>query len=210
MLPHRFFGASTMNLAMTITTTLRRLLDLVLLALILTVLASLVVARVVPALTGGPTYVVGGGSMEPTIPIGSVVVDVPASPSDVAVGNIVSIEVGPQRAVFTHRIVRTIDRNGVLWIETRGDANPTPDPSIIPASDITGRVATWIPYLGYPIQLMSSLVGVVFLLSVGMVTLVGAWLLESLEEDQRAWAYRRRLALVDAVPIDNSAEGAPG
>ncbi len=198
-----------MTLAIALTTTLRRVLDLVLLAIILTVITSLVVARVVPAITGGPVYVVGGGSMEPTIPIGSVVVDVPVTPSDITAGSVVSIEVGPQRAVFTHRIERTVDRDGTLWIQTRGDANPTSDPSIIPATDITGRAAFWIPLLGYPIQLMSSLAGVAFLLSVGLVTLIGAWLLESLEEDQLAWR-RRRLALVDVVPIDTAAEGAPG
>ncbi len=199
-----------MTIAIALTATLRRLLDLLLVALILTVLASVVVARVVPVITGGPTYVVGGGSMEPTIPLGSVVVDAPASESDIAVGKLVSIQVGPQRAVFTHRIVQMVDRDGALWIRTRGDANPTPDPSIIPATDITGRVVTWIPLLGYPIELMSSLAGVAFLLSVGLVTLLGAWLLESLEEDQRAWRYRRRLAQLDVIPIDAAAEGVPG
>lgn len=197
-----------MTLAIAATSLLRRFLDLVLLALILVVLASLVVARVVPAITGAPTYVVGGGSMEPTIPIGAVIVDVPAVPSDVQVGNIVSVQVGPTKAVFTHRIVRVVDREGATWIETRGDANPRPDPSIIPATSIQGRVATWIPLLGYPLQLLSSLPGVAFLLSVGMVTLIGAWLLESLEDDQRAWLRRRRLAGVDVVPIDGAGQPA--
>jgi signal peptidase len=197
-----------MTYAIAATALLRRFLDLVLLALILIVLASLVVARVVPAITGAPTYVVGGGSMEPTIPIGSVIVDVPAVPSDVQVGNVVSVQVGPTKAVFTHRIVRIVDREGATWIETRGDANPRPDPSIIPATAIQGRVATWIPLLGYPVQLLSSLAGVAFLLSVGMVTLVGAWLLESLEDDQRAWLRRRRLAGLDVVPIDGAGQPA--
>ena len=195
-----------MTYAIALTATLRRVLDLVLLAMILIVLASLVVARLVPAITGGPTFVVGGGSMEPTIPMGSVVVDVPAMAKDITVGNIVSVKVGPQKAVFTHRIVRTAMRDGELWIATRGDANPTPDPSIIPATAVIGRAATWIPLLGYPIQLLSSLVGVAFLLSVGMVTLLGAWLLESLEEDQRAWVHRRRMEKIDVIPVDITAQ----
>lgn len=198
-----------MTYAIAITSLLRRFLDLVLLALILTVLGSLIVARVVPAITGAPTFVVGGGSMEPTVPIGSVIVDVPATPDDVHVGNIVSIKVGTQQAVFTHRIVRTITRDdGSLWIETRGDANEKPDPSIIPATAIIGRASTWIPYLGYPVQLLSSMSGVAFLLSIGMVTLLGAWILESLEDDQRAWLYRRRLEKAGVVPLDLIPEGA--
>lgn len=198
-----------MTYAIALTSLLRRFLDLVLLALILTVLASLAVARVVPAVTGGPTFVVGGGSMEPTIPIGSVIIDVPATPDDVHVGNIVSIKVGTQQAVFTHRIVRKVVReDGSLWIETRGDANPTPDPSIIPATTIIGRAGTWVPYLGYPVQLLSSMTGVAFLLSIGMVTLLGAWLLESLEDDQRAWLHRRRLEEAGVAPTDLLPEGA--
>ena len=200
-----------MTYAIAITSLLRRLLDLVLLALILTVLGSLIVARIVPAITGGPTFVVGGGSMEPTIPIGSVIIDVPATPDDVHVGNIVSIKVGTQQAVFTHRIVRTVVRDdGTLWIETRGDANEHPDPSIIPATAIIGKASTWIPLLGYPVQIMSSLAGVAFLLAIGMVTLLGAWLLESLEDDQREWLARHRLDELDVVPIDVTTAGATG
>jgi signal peptidase I len=191
-----------MSLAIAVTAALRRFLDLVLLALILTVLASLTVARIVPAITGGPTYVVGGGSMEPTIPIGAVVVDHPVAASDLQVGDVVSVKVGPQQTVFTHRITRTLQREGTLWIETKGDANPTADPSIIPATSVAGRVSTVIPLLGYPIQLLSSLAGVAFLLSIGLVTLLGAWILETLEDDQRAWQYRRRLERAGLHPVD--------
>jgi signal peptidase len=198
-----------MTYAIAFTAILRRLLDLALLALILTVLASLTVARLVPAITGGPTYVVGGGSMEPTVPLGSVVVDVPVAASDLHVGDIVSIKVGPNESIFTHRIASVFTLDGAPWIRTKGDANETADPSGVPASAVTGRVSMTIPYLGYPIELMSSLAGVAFLLSVGMLTLVGAWLLETLEEDQRAFVYRRRLAQVAVIPID-SVEGAPG
>jgi signal peptidase I len=198
-----------MTYAIVLTSLLRRFLDLVLLALILTVLASLTVARLVPAITGGPTFVVGGGSMEPTIPIGSVIIDLPATPDDVRVGTIVSVKVGARQAVFTHRIIRTVVRDdGTLWIETRGDANDHPDPSIIPASSIVGKASTWIPYLGYPVQLLSSMAGVAFLLSVGMVTLLGAWLLESLEDDQRAWLRRRRLEQAGVAPLGGLPEGA--
>lgn len=179
------------------TSLLRRLLDLALVALVLVVLASLAVARVVPAVTGAPTFVVGGGSMEPTIPLGAVVVDAPVATSDLRVGDIVTVRVGADQAVFTHRIARLVTRDDGLWIATKGDANATTDPSIIPATSVLGRVSVSVPHLGYAIGLMSSVAGVAFLLSLGMVTLLAAWLLETLEEDQRAWLYRRRLAQED-------------
>jgi len=199
-----------MSLVIAATAIFRRMLDLVLLALILIVLTALVVARVIPAVTGGPTFVVGGGSMEPTIPLGSVVVDAPVKAADLAVGDVVSIKVGPAQAVFTHRITRLVTRDGALWIQTQGDANDTEDPSIVPAATVLGRVSVTIPGLGYVVQLMATMAGVAFLLSLGMLTLLGAWLLEILEEDQRtAWSHRR--VPVGAMAVDVAAEpGAAG
>jgi signal peptidase len=183
-----------MTFAIAFTAILRRFLDLVLVALILVVLAAFATARIVPAVTGGPTFVVGGGSMEPTIPIGAAVVDLPVAASDLRVGDVVSVKVGALQAIFTHRITRLVQRDGAPWIETKGDANETADPSIIPASTVLGRVAAVIPGLGYLVQLLSSLAGVAFLLSIGTVTLLGAWLLETLEDDGRAWLHRRLVA----------------
>ena len=37
-------------------------------------------------------------------------------------------------AIFTHRIVRIAERAGAIWIETKGDANATADPSLTPAT----------------------------------------------------------------------------
>jgi len=68
-----------MALVHTLTRAARRTLDIVLIALILLVLATVVVARVIPAVTGGATFVVGGGSMEPGIPMGAVVIATPRS-----------------------------------------------------------------------------------------------------------------------------------
>jgi signal peptidase I len=199
-----------MSVALALTATLRRFLDLVLVVLILVVLSSLVVARVVPAITHAPAFVVGGGSMEPTIPLGSIVIDQPVVASDLVLGDVVSIRVGPQNAIFTHRIVRLVQRDGALWIETKGDANPTVDPSIVRATTVLGRVKASIPLIGYPVQLLSSMAGVAFLLSVGLVTLLAAWLLESLEDDQRAWLRRRRLEALDVMPIERAPEIAAG
>ncbi len=84
--------------------------------------------------------------MEPTIPLGAAVIVEPVAPADLAVGDIVSLRSGPQRAVFTHRIIRIADRDGEVWIETQGDANDAPDPSITPATAVIGRVAVIIPW----------------------------------------------------------------
>jgi signal peptidase len=183
----------------------RRALDLVLIGLILAVLATVAVARVVPAVTGGATFVVGGGSMEPAIPLGSVVIVTPAPADTLAVGDVVSVQAGEQKAVFTHRIIRLVDRNGQPWIETRGDANPEPDPSIIPATAVIGRITTTIPYAGYAVHLLGTLPGALFVLALAVLVLAAAWLLETLEIDQEVARHRRARSRVLAPE-----EGAAG
>jgi signal peptidase len=199
-----------MRLVTILTRAGRRTLDLLLVALILVVLATITVARIIPSVTGGSTFVVDGGSMEPAIPLGSVVIALPVAPGDLRVGDVVSVRVGQKEAVFTHRIVRLVPRPDGLWIETKGDANPTPDPSILPATAVIGRLSASIPYAGYALRLLSSAPGVLFLLAFGVLLLAGAWLLESLELDQQA--ARRRAAQARAAltmePAPN--EGAAG
>ncbi len=181
-----------MTVALTASMIARRGLELVLVALIGVVFMALVVARVVPAVTGVPTFVVSGGSMDPIIRIGSVVIDEPVAVGKLAVGEVVSLKVGPQQAVFTHRITRIVERDGSVWIETKGDANRTIDPSLVPASAVIGRVAFSVPLLGYVVQMLGTLSGLGLLLMLGVLTLVGASALDLVEEEIRD-ARRRRL-----------------
>ena len=200
-----------MPVTLAITSLARRALDIILLALILIVLATLVVARLIPAVTGGATFVVGGGSMEPTIPLGSVVLVTPLHADELVVGDVVSLQAGEERAVFTHRILRLVEREGGLWLETKGDANAEPDPSLVPATDIIGRVSVSIPLLGFVVIMLSTMQGVAFLIALGVMVLAMTWLLETLEDDQRIALRRRaRAGLAALAPEPPAGEGAPG
>ena len=168
-----------MTIASPAITVLRRLLDGLLFALVAVSLGILVLGRVVPLL-GHPTLVVAGPSMEPTLPIGAAVVLDQVPPSSLAVGDVVSLRSGAERAIFTHRIVRLAEQDGVLYLETQGDANPAPDPSLTPAIDVIGRVAVSIPYAGYLLTLYSSVSGILFVLSTGLGLLLFGILLEPL------------------------------
>lgn len=163
----------------------RHIIDAILLVLIGLAFATVVLARVVPAVTGTTTFVVRGDSMQPTMPLGAVVLASPVSSTDLRVGDIVSVQVGPGKAVFTHRIVRLVPRSDGLWIQTRGDANPTPDPSIVPATAVIGRATAWIPIAGYLIAELSSPLGIALVVSTSASLLAAAWFLESLEEARR-------------------------
>ncbi|MEO8469631.1 MAG: signal peptidase I [Chloroflexota bacterium] len=134
---------------------LRRLPEIALVVLALFVFATAVALRALP-MTGRAVMVVSGPSMEPAIGLGAAVITERVAPSVLAIGDVVSMKVGPDRAVFTHRIVRLVERPDGLWIETKGDANRNPDPSITPASAVIGRVTVSIPRLGYLVAAISS------------------------------------------------------
>lgn len=169
----------------------RLILDALLALVIVLVIGTALVARVVPALMGGEAFVVGGGSMEPVLPMGSAVIAMPVTPADLRVGDVVSLRPGPQHAVFTHRVTRLVIRDGGLWVATRGDANPDPDPSLVPVANVIGRVDWSIPYAGYLVALLGSVSGLMFVASISGFLIAATWLLETLEEDQRASGTRR-------------------
>ena len=79
-----------------------------------------------------------------------------------------------------------------MYLETKGDANDGPDPSLVPFKDVLGRVSVSVPLAGFGIALLSSYQGVMFLIAFGLVLLAGAWLLETIEDEQQE--SRRRTA----------------
>ena len=160
----------------------RRVLDAMLLALIVVVVGGVVLGKLVP-LTGRQTIVIGGGSMEPAVPLGSAIIIRPVDAGELTVGDIVSLKVGPQNTLYTHRIVAVVDRPDGRWVQTKGDANAQDDPSLVPAGAIVGRTEMVIPLAGYLIALLSIPAGVLFLIGLAASLLAGAWLLESLEPE---------------------------
>jgi len=176
----------------------RRCLDAALVLLVVVSLLTVILARVVP-MTGRSTFVVAGGSMAPTIGVGSAVIVDPVDPSLLAVGDVVSLRSGSERAIFTHRITRVVDREGTVWIETQGDANRTPDPSISPATNVIGRVSLAIPFAGYLIALLSSPRGIVFVMLLGVLLLFAGWMLDSAGHGRRRVPAER--SAQEEVPI---------
>lgn len=162
----------------------RRGADGLAIALIAVAMGGVVLARVLPALDH-PVFVVAGPSMAPAIDMGSAIVLETVGPSDLTVGDVVSLRSGPQRAIFTHRVVRVVDRDGQFWIETKGDANRLPDPSITPASAVIGRVTAAIPFAGYLIALLSVPVGIVLVIALGLLLLTLGWWLDALLDEWR-------------------------
>jgi signal peptidase I len=88
----------------------------------------LVSANTVAAVTSGvQPLVVRSGSMEPTIPTGSMVLTRRVEASRVQVGDIVTME-RPDRTRVTHRVVDLKRQGDTVELTLKGDANKDPDP----------------------------------------------------------------------------------
>jgi signal peptidase len=139
-----------------------RLLDLLFATAIGLMVFVLLIGRVVP-LTGRQTLVIASGSMSPTIPVGAAVILDQADPASLVNGDVVALRVGSNGAVVTHRISRVIRRDDQVWLETKGDANPSVDPAMTPTSALIGRVKLIIPFAGYLLKFLSVPTGIVSL-----------------------------------------------
>lgn len=163
----------------------RRTLDAFLLVAVFAVAATAGITLLAPVL-GGRALVIGGGSMEPTISRGALVLALPAPSDGYAVGDVVTVQQGASTP-YTHRIVRLTQLDGVPYAETKGDANAQPDPAIVPTAAIIGTIAVSLPVLGYLSLVLGTAMGLAGFLALCATILLLIWVLEDLE-DQRCAA----------------------
>lgn len=154
-------------------TVVRRAVSLaswVLLSLLLMVAACLLLAPHVLPVKFHPVLT---GSMEPAMPVGSVVVVVPVTAAEVSVGDVLTFDAGGRRV--THRVVEIRDDQDGRSFITKGDANNVADGEPVPAAAVAGRVWCDIPWLGRVAEAVRTPVGIGTLTGLG----VGLFLLGS-------------------------------
>jgi signal peptidase len=129
--------------------------------------------------TNFPFAVVQSGSMEPNVPIGSLLFIQRVSGNDLMVGGPpigdVVVYYFPNEKVtdyflftvydptpWSHRAIDKAEINGEYYVLTKGDANkysdqtPSNPSSWVPMDRVIGKVAWHIPYLGYPLLWMKN------------------------------------------------------
>ncbi len=127
-------------------------------------LASVILLMLAAVLTywaphfGWRVDVVGSGSMEPELKVGSLAITRPVKPEDIAVGDIITFSprgVTLNENMVSHRVIG-VNKNSPLYFETKGDANAQVDPFTVPARNLVGRVEFHAPYLGYVAQFLRT------------------------------------------------------
>lgn len=132
----------------------------------------IVLTVLVPRIIGAEPYTVVSGSMEPTIPTGSVVVSKKVSPGTVAFRDVVTYQLkSGEPLTVTHRVVGVDNIDGQTRFKTQGDANTSPDPEPVRPEQIRGVVSYHVPLVGYLGQLvpMGAREGIATVLGIGLI-----------------------------------------
>lgn len=110
-------------------------------------------------LNGNEVYNVVSGSMEPEIPVGSVICVEPVPPETIAEEEVIAFHSGS--SVIAHRVVK--NRVGEGEFITKGDANEENDVSPVKYAELVGRVSWHCPMVGGLLEVSTSTVGKVYI-----------------------------------------------
>lgn len=156
--------------------------EVVLLGLILVVSAFSGVSLSTP-LTGLSWVIIGGGSMAPAAPLGTLVLS-SRDTRDLAVGMIVTAA-APDGVEVTHRVTRLATLPSGAYVELRGDADAMPDPVLVPRAAIVGRAVLVLPGAGFGAALFRSPLGLAAIVLFGAAWYFAAGLLWVVAASQR-------------------------
>lgn len=163
--------------------------------------------------TNMPFAAVMSGSMEPTIPTGSLLFIQRVSGEEIVAGDRpvgdVIVFYFPETKItdyflfavydpvpWSHRAIDKEEINGKYYILTKGDANAYPDEnpynprSWVPEDRVIGKVVWYVPYLGYPfIWIKNPLVvlGILLVLIILIILPSRFYLFGSLDQKQKSF-----------------------
>ncbi|MCI8506234.1 MAG: signal peptidase I [Lachnospiraceae bacterium] len=113
---------------------------------------------ILPKMFGCHMYHVLSGSMEPELPVGSLICVRADGPEEVAEDDIIAFYGSLEDSgIITHRVIKNNVVSGTF--RTKGDANEKEDPLPVPYDNYIGNVIFSIPYMGRVLTWMTSFYG---------------------------------------------------
>ena len=134
-------------------------------------IALLLVFSTIPIPGNFKTMIVLGGSMEPAIKMGSIVIVKPAE--DYKIGDIITFQRRGEAEMTTHRIMDIRVEGGRPVYTTQGDANETPDMREVRQNEVVGKSLFSLPYLGYAVDFAKKPIGFAIIVIVPAAVIVG-------------------------------------
>lgn len=133
-------------------------------------IALLFLGSLLPGRFAYDIRIVEGGSMEPSIPRGAVVLT--RVEPEYEVGDIVTYQRRTDSNPTTHRLVESTTVNGESAFLAQGDANNVADIEPVLMVEIAGRVWFHIPYVGYVLSFFRTPIGFLVLVLVPATLIV--------------------------------------
>ena len=163
-------------------------------SLAIVLVIALAAASFVPRAFGYTPYAVLSGSMEPELPVGSMVFVRQVEPTDIAVGDNVTFY-RSDGAVVTHQVYE-IDPVAQT-IGTQGIANKNADGIIMhdaeytPFSRVIGIVSICVPYLGFVNAYCTTMPGLLVVVAVLALLIAASIVLDRVVPDEPAGKHVR-------------------
>lgn len=160
----------------------------------LVLVIALAVVSFAPRAFGYTPFAVLSGSMEPKLPVGSMVFVRQVEPSDIAVGDNATFY-RSDGAVVTHQVYE-VDPVAQT-ISTQGIANKNADGSIMhdaeqtPFSRVIGVVSFCVPYLGFVNAYCTTMPGLLVVVAVLALLVAASIVLDRMVPDEPAGKHTR-------------------
>lgn len=170
----------------------RRLFDTFVLAVQVSTFSLVALAAaIVVAVTAGPhvfpyqTYYVLTGSMDPALPVGTLIISMPAEAAALRAGDVITFQRPDGGDVpVTHRIFAVESTPEGTRFATKGDANPLPDPWRISADARPALVRFAVPELGNVVHLLQYPLARLLIIAIPTL-LVGSLMLIEISQVRR-------------------------
>ncbi|KXU47029.1 MAG: signal peptidase I [Coprobacillus cateniformis] len=146
------------------------------------ILLALAILMFVPNFIGYKGFAVISGSMEPKIPVGSIVYAKEAAFSDLEVGDVISYKINNDTMV-THRIYSIDEKKQT--VVTKGDANEKVDTAEVKSNQIVGKVAMSIPLIGYITIYAKTPIGIIAICAIAAILILLNFLPDIFEKENK-------------------------
>jgi signal peptidase I len=146
---------------------------------------------------GREMFVVRGASMQPAVPLGSVILVRPVDPETIVAGDIITFR-APNGALVSHRVIGRADGTS-LTFQTKGDGSSAADPIIVPATSVEGVVESYVPQLGYVVTALGTTAGTLATLGLLVGLLLTSWFTDELAATMTRSTHRRMAAAEPAI-----------
>ncbi len=125
-----------------------------------------------PSVMGYTPMSVLSGSMRPMLEPGDMIVTKKVASENIVIGDVITYQVD-NNTLVTHRVINTLQENGIYRFQTQGDANNVEDQQLVESANIVGAYVFKIPKGGYIANFTRSPIGFIALIILPVLLLLG-------------------------------------